>query len=73
MAIYRFHGLEAGDWFSFLDRALDLWLVPDLAQTVLGEDEFAALDLDAETRQQSRAVLVELQEFSANDRNPGLS
>jgi len=46
---------------------------PDGTQTVLDEDEFAALDLDAETSQQARAALEELQKLFADNKNPDLS
>lgn len=52
--------LEADDRLSYVDLALDLWIAPDGMQTVLDEDEFAALDLDAETRSQALAALEEL-------------
>ena len=42
--------MEAEDVISYVDLALDLWVAPDGTQTVLDEDEFAAIDLDAETR-----------------------
>jgi len=65
--------LEAEDRLSYVDLPLDLWVAPDGTQTVLGEDEFAALDLDAETRQQALAALEELQKLFAANKNPGLS
>ncbi len=65
--------LEADDRLSYVDLALDLWVAPDGTQTVLDEDEFAALDLDAETRQQARAALDELQKLFADNKNPDLS
>ena len=52
---------EAGNEISYVDLALDLWVAPDGTQTVLDEDEFNALDLDAETRSKARAALAELQ------------
>ncbi len=58
---------------SYVDLALDLWVTADGTQTVLDEDEFAALDLDAETGQQARAALEELQKFFAENKNPDLS
>ncbi len=51
---------DADDVISYVDLALDLWVAPDGTQTVLDEDEFAALDLDAATRAQARAALEEL-------------
>ena len=53
--------LEAGNQISYVDLALDLWVAPDGAQTVLDEDEFVALHLDAETRSKARLALAELQ------------
>lgn len=52
--------LEADDRLSYVDLALDLWIAPDGTQTVLDEDEFAALDLDAETRSRAQKALEEL-------------
>ena len=65
--------LESDDRLSYVDLALDLWVEPDGTQTVLDEDEFAALDLDAETRQQAWVALDELQKLFANKKNPNLS
>ena len=65
--------LEADDRLSYVDLALDLWVAPDGTQTVLDEDEFAALDLDADTRQHARAALEELQKLFADNKNPDLS
>ena len=53
--------MEAGNGISFVDMALDLWVSPNGTQTVLDEDEFAALDLNAETRSKARLALAELQ------------
>ncbi len=47
---------------SYVDLALDLWVAPDGTQTVLDEDEFALLDLDAETRLRARSALEEIQQ-----------
>jgi uncharacterized protein len=58
---------------SYIDLALDLWVAPDGTQTVQDEDEFAALDLDAETRRQARAALEELKQLFSENKNPGLS
>jgi len=52
--------LEAEDRLSYVDLALDLWVAVDGTATVLDEDEFAALDLDAETAARARAALAEL-------------
>ncbi len=65
--------MESDERLSYVDLALDLWVTPDGTQTVLDEDEFAALDLDAETRQQARAALEELQKLFVNNKNPDLS
>ena len=65
--------LETDDQLSYVDLALDLWVTPGGTQTVLDEDEFAALDLDAVLRQKARAALKELQELFADNRNPDLS
>lgn len=51
---------EAEGVFSYVDLALDLWVAPDGTQTVLDEDEFAALDMDEETRSQALAALDDL-------------
>jgi predicted RNA-binding protein associated with RNAse of E/G family len=60
--------LESDDVISYVDLALDLWVTPDGAQTVLDEDEFSALNLDANIRSKARAALLELQKrFLAND------
>jgi uncharacterized protein len=58
--------MEAGNVLSYVDLALDLWVAPDGTQTVLDEDEFAALDLDTETRTRARAALEDLQTRFAN-------
>ena len=52
--------LEADNRLSYVDLALDLWVTPDRQQVVLDEDEFAALDLDPETRSRARLALEEL-------------
>jgi predicted RNA-binding protein associated with RNAse of E/G family len=64
--------MEAGNEISYVDLALDLWVAPDVTQTVLDENEFAALDLDTETRYQARAALEELQARFINNKEPGL-
>lgn len=64
--------LEEGEgMISYVDLALDLWVAADGAQTVLDEEEFAALDLDAETRARARAALAELQEIFRKKFDPG--
>jgi predicted RNA-binding protein associated with RNAse of E/G family len=65
--------LESSSRLSYIDLALDLWVAPNRTQTVLDEDEFAALDLDAATRDQARAALKELQKMFADGKNPDLS
>jgi protein associated with RNAse G/E len=65
--------LEAEDQLSYVDLALDLWVAPDRTQTVLDEEEFAALDLDMETCQHARAALEELQKLFAEYKNPDFS
>lgn len=62
--------LEAPDRLSYVDLALDLWVAADGSLTVLDEEEFAALDLDAATRARARAALEELQAAVANKENP---
>lgn len=62
--------VEAGT-VSYVDLALDLWVAPDGLQTVLDEDEFAALDLDAETRENALAALEELRTYFKTKRPPG--
>jgi hypothetical protein len=37
-----------------------LWVTPDLTQVVLDEDEFAAFDLEPETRSRALEALKEL-------------
>ena len=64
---------EADDRLSYVDLALDLWVAPDRIRTVLDEDEFAALHLDAETRRQAQAALEELQALFAGSKNPDLT
>lgn len=58
--------LEAEDVVSYVDLALDLWVTPSGKQTVLDEDEFAGLALDAQTQTYARAALAELQRAFAN-------
>ena len=64
--------LEEENLLSYIDLALDLWVAPDGTQTIFDEDEFAALDLDAETRSRARAALEELQSHFSNNKEPGL-
>ena len=48
------------DAVSYVDLALDLWVSADGRQTVLDEDEFAALELDDETIRRAMSALEEL-------------
>ena len=43
-----------------IDLALDVWINPDGSSLILDEDEFAALELDAETRRRAREAVTEL-------------
>ncbi len=63
--------LESGNTISYVDLALDLWVAPDGTQTVLDQDEFAALELDPETRSKARLALEELQALFSNRQEPG--
>lgn len=58
----------AGGTVSYVDLALDLWVAADGQQTVLDEDEFLALPLDARTRAQAIAALDELKSQFAQRR-----
>ena len=53
--------MEAPDVISYVDLALDLWVSSDGSQTIMDEDEFGALALDAQTRSMARSTLEELQ------------
>ena len=60
-----------GEFIHYTDLALDLVVLPGGEQQVLDEDEFAALDLDAERRDSALGGLRELQElFKARPRLP---
>jgi uncharacterized protein len=50
----------AGNVISYIDLSLDLLVFPDRRQVVLDEDEFAELEISAETRRQALAALEEL-------------
>jgi uncharacterized protein len=63
--------MESEGVISYEDLALDLWVTPEGTQMVLDEDEFAALPLDAGTRQRARAALAELQERFSSKQEPG--
>jgi predicted RNA-binding protein associated with RNAse of E/G family len=60
--------IESDHEISYVDLALDLWVTPDGAQTVLDELEFAALNLDDDTKSKARAALDELQQIFSNKR-----
>ena len=64
--------MESENSISYVDLALDLWVAQDGAQTVLDEDEFAVLDLDADTKSRALAALKELQNQFLNNKEPGL-
>jgi uncharacterized protein len=64
--------MEAEDVLSYVDLELDLWVAPDGSQTVLDEDEFAALELDTQTRFQAKQALNELKRTFKNSHNSGL-
>jgi protein associated with RNAse G/E len=54
---------ETEDRLSFVDLALDLWIAPEGAQTVLDEDEFENLNLDGETKEKALAALDQLKKM----------
>lgn len=53
---------DAPDTISYVDLALDLWIAVDGTQTLLDEDEFAALELDDMTQAAVMRGLSELRE-----------
>jgi len=55
---------------SYVDLALDLWVSVDGKQSVLDEDEFAALRMDANHREKALMALVELQQIFQTKRPP---
>ncbi len=55
---------------SYVDLALDLWVAPDGRQTVLDEDEFAALALPPPERDEARRALAQLQRLFDKQRPP---
>jgi predicted RNA-binding protein associated with RNAse of E/G family len=55
---------------SYIDLALDLWVAADGTQTVLDEDEFLELPLDAAARSQAILALEELQSILTNKKPP---
>jgi predicted RNA-binding protein associated with RNAse of E/G family len=54
---------DAPDVISYIDLALDLWVTPGGAQTVLDEDEFENMALDKTTRERALAALAELRKL----------
>jgi predicted RNA-binding protein associated with RNAse of E/G family len=52
------------------DLALDVWVTPAGASTVLDEDEFAALNIPADERQRARAALAQLLDLAAKQQLP---
>lgn len=55
---------------SYVDLALDLWVATDGTQTVLDEEEFEALGLDAELRAAALEGLYQLRQRFLNDKPP---
>lgn len=55
---------------SYIDLALDLWVSVDGKQTVLDEDEFKELELDAELEQKALTALQELKTYFETKRPP---
>ena len=55
---------------SYVDLALDLWVAVNGKQSVLDEDEFAALRMDANHREKALMALVELQQIFQTKRPP---
>jgi hypothetical protein len=51
---------ESEDRLSFIDLALDLWVSPSGTQTVLDQDEFAALAMDEAMKAKALGALDEL-------------
>ena len=58
------------DMVSYIDLALDLWVSKDGTQTVLDEDVFLELPINATTRTQAVAALEELKEKFSNEKPP---
>jgi predicted RNA-binding protein associated with RNAse of E/G family len=65
--------MESDNVISYVDLALDLWVSPDGTQTILDEDEFAAIDLDKNTRSRARTALEELQNWFSDNKVPDLA
>jgi spermidine/putrescine transport system ATP-binding protein len=64
--------MESENKISYVDLALDLWVAQDGTQTVLDADEFAALDLDAQTKSKAQAALKELRGLFLDKKGPCL-
>jgi len=58
------------DTVSYVDLALDLWVSPEGAQTVLDEDEFLELSIDVMTRARATSALEELKQQFVNKKPP---
>lgn len=56
---------------SYVDLALDLWVSVDGRQTVLDEDEFAALKLDERLKEGALKGLEDLKTLFLKDKPPG--
>ncbi len=61
---------ESEDVLSYVDLALDLWVGPGGRQTVLDQEEFAALALDSDTRRQALEALEGLKLAFASHPTP---
>lgn len=59
-----------GDTISYVDLALDLWVAPDGAQTVLDEDELLELNLDDELKAKVYAGLDDLRTIFKTKKPP---
>lgn len=55
---------------SYVDLALDLWVAVNEEQTVLDEEEFHSLDLDAKDRQTALNAMDELKQLFQSKRPP---
>jgi protein associated with RNAse G/E len=55
---------------AYVDLALDLWVSDDGRQSVLDEDEFKALALEPEVRDQALSALAQLQRLFETQRPP---
>jgi len=62
---------DAADMISYVDLALDLWVATDGTQTVLDQDEFEALGLDKDQREQVLAALSTLQALFLENKQDG--